>query len=134
MSIYNFFYSNPDPIVLSHRVADFCHAPFPTCKPVGKGAKRYNLAECKEWLKENQVCQSGKTKMGKLHAGIMVDGKRIHRELPEGATSGDAKLVEMELRASGALPMTAVLALFVKHAQALRSAETAKHQAKRLGP
>ena len=32
------------------------------CTPVGKRAKRYNLAECKEWLKENQVCQSGKTK------------------------------------------------------------------------
>lgn len=88
-----------------------------------------------------------KDKKGKLHVGIMVDGKRVHRELPEGATTGDAKLVEAELRASvarapkekkvhipGDLPMTAVLAIFVEHAQALRSADTAKHHAKRLGP
>lgn len=32
------------------------------CTPVGKRAKRYNLAECKKWLKENQVCPPGKTK------------------------------------------------------------------------
>lgn len=88
-----------------------------------------------------------KDKKGKLHVGIMVDGKRVHRELPEGATAGDAKLVEAELRASvarapkekkvhipGDLPMTVVLAIFVEHAQALRSADTAKHHAKRLGP
>ncbi|CAM3351073.1 MULTISPECIES: helix-turn-helix transcriptional regulator [Polaromonas] len=29
--------------------------------PVGSRSKRYDLAECKKWLKENQVCQSGKT-------------------------------------------------------------------------
>ena len=35
---------------------------------------------------------------GRLHVGIMVGGRRIHRRLPEGATAGDAKLVEAELR------------------------------------
>lgn len=30
--------------------------------PVGQRAKRYNLAECKQWLRENQ-CQSGRTRM-----------------------------------------------------------------------
>ncbi len=29
--------------------------------PVGLRAKRYDLAECKIWLKENQPCQSGTT-------------------------------------------------------------------------
>lgn len=27
--------------------------------PVGKRSKRYDLAECKKWLKENQQCPSG---------------------------------------------------------------------------
>ena len=30
--------------------------------PVGVRSKRYDLAECKKWLKENQQCQPGKTK------------------------------------------------------------------------
>ena len=30
--------------------------------PVGVRSKRYDLAECKQWLKDNQVCQSGKIK------------------------------------------------------------------------
>lgn len=29
--------------------------------PVGLRSKRYDLAECKMWLKENQPCQSGMT-------------------------------------------------------------------------
>ena len=31
------------------------------CTPVGSRAKRYNLPEVKQWLRENQ-CQSGRTK------------------------------------------------------------------------
>lgn len=31
------------------------------CTPIGKRAKRYDLAECKKWLRENQ-CQPGSTK------------------------------------------------------------------------
>lgn len=36
-------------------------------------------------------------KDGRLHVGIMVAGRRIHRRLPPGASKGDAKLVEAEL-------------------------------------
>jgi hypothetical protein len=32
--------------------------------PVGVRAKRYNLDECRRWLRENQSCQSGKTSAG----------------------------------------------------------------------
>lgn len=31
------------------------------CTPVGR-AKRYDLVECKRWLRENQPCQSGQIK------------------------------------------------------------------------
>lgn len=31
------------------------------CTPVGARAKRYDLAECKQWLREHQPCQHGKT-------------------------------------------------------------------------
>lgn len=37
--------------------------------PVGIRAKRYNLAECKTWLKANQ-CQSGKTKVAVNTSGL----------------------------------------------------------------
>ena len=30
--------------------------------PVGLRAKRYDLDECKRWLRENQQCQSGQTR------------------------------------------------------------------------
>lgn len=84
-------------------------------------------------------------KDGRRHVGIMVGGKRVHRILPEGATAGDAKLVEAEIRSAlarqpkqvnipGDPPMTAVLALFVEHAKGLRSADTSEFHAKRLGP
>ena len=32
--------------------------------PVGLRAKRYDLDECRRWLKEHQPCQSGKTNGG----------------------------------------------------------------------
>mgnify|MGYP000365285060 CR=1 FL=1 len=83
-------------------------------------------------------------KAGRRHVGIMVQGKRVHRILPEGATASDAKLVEAELRAAvarspktvnipGDPPMAAILAIYVEHAQALRSAETSEYHARRLG-
>ena len=37
-------------------------------------------------------------KQGRKHVGVMVGGKRVHRILPEGATSGDAKRIEAEIR------------------------------------
>ena len=40
--------------------------------PVGVRSKRYDLAECKAWLRVNQ-CQSGKTK----------NGSDLHRFTPE---------------------------------------------------
>jgi predicted DNA-binding transcriptional regulator AlpA len=38
------------------------------CTPVGVRAKRYNLAECKEWLRNNP-CPSGKTRMADSTSG-----------------------------------------------------------------
>lgn len=80
---------------------------------------------------------------GRIHVGIMVKGKRLHRRLPEGATKGDAKLVQAELRKAagrntvvipGDPPMSAVMNLYMEHADSLRSPETAKHHAVRAGP
>lgn len=31
------------------------------CTPVGLRAKRYDLAECKQWLREHQPCRTGQT-------------------------------------------------------------------------
>lgn len=41
-----------------------------------------------------------KDSKGKLHVGIMVDGKKIHRALPEGSTASDARRIEAEIRSS----------------------------------
>ena len=84
-------------------------------------------------------------KDGRRHVGIMVSGRRIHRVLPEGATAGDAKRIEAELRSAvakqpkavnipGDPPMTSIMALYVEHSKHLRSASTSEHHAKRLGP
>lgn len=81
-------------------------------------------------------------KQGRLHVGIMVSGKRIHRRLPEGATARDAKLIEAELRRAagrketsipGDPPMPTVMGLYLKHAETLRSPDTAKFHALRAG-
>ncbi|NHZ94637.1 site-specific integrase [Massilia sp. CCM 8734] len=82
---------------------------------------------------------------GRKHVGVMVGGKRVHRVLPEGATTRDAKLVEAEIRSAvarapkevnipGDPPMSVVMALYVEHSKTLRSAETSEYHAKRLGP
>lgn len=80
---------------------------------------------------------------GRIHVGIMVSGKRIHRRLPEGATKSDAKLVEAELRKAagrkqvnipGDPPLTEIMGLYLAHADTLRSPETAKFHALRAGP
>jgi len=85
---------------------------------------------------------------GRKHVGIMVKGERIHRILPEGATAGDAKLVEAQLRAAVAqkpkatkqvnIPgdpmLTEVLALYLEHSQTLRSPKTAYYHAARIIP
>lgn len=80
---------------------------------------------------------------GRIHVGIMVSGKRIHRRLPEGATKSDAKLIEAELRKAagrkqvnipGDPPLTEIMGLYLAHAETLRSPETAKFHALRAGP
>lgn len=83
-------------------------------------------------------------KEGRRHVGIMVAGKRVHRILPKGASAGDAKQLEADLRAAvghqrapvvpGDPPMTAVLGVYLEHARTLRSPDTAIHHANRLGP
>lgn len=82
---------------------------------------------------------------GRRHVGIMVRGQRVHRTLPEGATAGDAKQLEAELRASvgrnrapaipGDPPLMEILELYAEHCDSsLRSPETAKFHAARLYP
>lgn len=84
-------------------------------------------------------------KDGRKHVGVMVQARRVHRIMPAGATVRDAKLVEAEIRASisrtpkhvdipGDPRMTAILQLYVEHAQRLRSAVTSESHAMRLEP
>lgn len=85
-------------------------------------------------------------KKGRKHVGVMVGGKRVHRILPVGATEGDAKLIEAQLRTAIAkapakrvnLPgdpmLVEVMALYMVHSDTLRSPKTAKHHAVRFGP
>lgn len=80
---------------------------------------------------------------GRIHVGIMVRGKRIHRRLPQGASKGDAKLIEAELRKAAGQkqvripsdpPLSEIMGLYLAHADTLRSPETAKFHALRAGP
>lgn len=80
---------------------------------------------------------------GRLHVGVMVKGKRIHRRLPKGSSKSDAKQLEAGLvQAAGRKqavipgdpPMDFVMALYMEHADTLRSPDTAKHHAVRTGP
>lgn len=82
---------------------------------------------------------------GRRHVGFMVGGRRVHRRLPEGATSSDAKRVEASLREAigrarpdvvipGDPPLAQVMALYIRHADTLRSPSTAKDSANRIGP
>jgi len=82
-------------------------------------------------------------KRGRLHVGIMVEGKRIHRSVPKGATKGDAKLIEAELRKAagqrrvnipGDPSMQEVMGIYLEHAKSLRSPETATFHALRACP
>ena len=87
-------------------------------------------------------------KAGRYHASVMRDGRRVHRTLPAGASSRDAKLVEAQLLQAvadapkaqkrvdipGDPSLTEVMALYVKHAATLKSSKTAIHHADRLAP
>lgn len=82
-------------------------------------------------------------KAGRRHAGIMVGGKRLHRILPQGATAGDAKQCETDLRnsiaargptVSGDPALAQVMPLYMAHADTLRWPEPAKLCARRIAP
>ncbi len=82
-------------------------------------------------------------KTGRRHVGVMVSGQRLHRILPPGASAGDAKQIEAELRGAlgrkgvnipGDPPMAAIMGLYIQHAKTLRSGTTATHHANRIGP
>jgi integrase len=83
-------------------------------------------------------------KQGRRHVGVMVAGRRVHRILPPGASAGDAKRVEAELRAAigrqkqptvpGDPTLSHVMGLYLVHCDTLRSPTTAKYHAMRLGP
>lgn len=84
---------------------------------------------------------------GRWHAEACHQRRRLHRVLPQGATEGDAKLLAAELLRSlhhtasnrapsipGDPPLTALLADYTeRHAYTLRSPETARHHAFRIG-
>lgn len=81
---------------------------------------------------------------GRYHVGVMVGGKRVHRRLPEGASARDAERIDAELKVAlhrqkgpaipGDPPMAEVMGLYLAHAKTLRSPQTARYHALRLGP
>lgn len=82
-------------------------------------------------------------KKGRRHVGVMAGGRRVHRILPAGATAGDAKQLEADIRSALAVDtspripgdprLTEIMALYIEHADTLRSTSTAVHHAKRIG-
>jgi integrase len=82
-------------------------------------------------------------KNGRRHVGIMAGGRRVHRILPTGATAGDAKQLEADLRAAMAVDkipripgdprLTEIMTLYTAHAEHLRSTSTALDHARRIG-
>lgn len=82
-----------------------------------------------------------KDKEGRWHAEVCIDGQRLHRILPKGAGKKDAERKEAELRKSAERveftedpPLTEIMALYMAHADSLRSSKTAKEHAARLAP
>lgn len=83
-------------------------------------------------------------KQGRLHVGIMASGQRVHRTLAPGASARDAKLIEAELRRSiakrgapvvaGDPQLVECMGLYIRHCDTLRSPQTAKYHALRIGP
>ena len=83
-------------------------------------------------------------KNGKQHISLMAGGQRVHRRVPEGASAGDAKQLQAELRVAlgkkrapripGDPQLAEVMGLYLQHCDTLRSPETARYHALRLGP
>jgi integrase len=83
-------------------------------------------------------------KEGRLHVEVCVGRRRVHRRCPQGATAADAKQLEAEItralgqRRAPVVPgdplLTDVLGDYTeRHARHLRSPETARFHAYRLG-
>lgn len=83
---------------------------------------------------------------GRFEVSVCVRGVRLHRRLPAGSGAGDAKRVESELRiAAGrsagkrrvAIPgdpsLLEVMAEYIAETEHLRSPDTARHHAQRIG-
>lgn len=84
---------------------------------------------------------------GRWHAEACVKRRRLHRVLPPGSTARDAKRIESELiralhttaptrtvHIPGDPPLVNLLADYAeRHAKTLRSPDTAKHHAARIG-
>lgn len=83
-------------------------------------------------------------KKGRRHVGVMLNGKRVHRVLPKGASASTAKQIESSLRTAlgsqrvvripGDPQLAEVMGLYLTHASKLRSPITAKFHAGRIGP
>lgn len=80
---------------------------------------------------------------GSADIRVCVNYQRVHRRLPPGSGASEAKRVEAELRAAlarnkpviipGDPGLSEVMALYIAHAATLRSPETAKFHALRIG-
>lgn len=82
-----------------------------------------------------------KDKEGRWHAEVCIDGQRVHRILPKGAGKKDAEKKELELKQQAERveftqdpPLVEVMALYMVHAESLRSTKTAQEHAARLAP
>lgn len=87
-----------------------------------------------------------RTEAGGWEISVCVRGVRLHRRLSPGTSASDAKRTEADLRlaagkAKGARqvaipgdpPMLQVMALYMDYADHLRSPDTARHHAQRIG-
>lgn len=85
-----------------------------------------------------------RTKEGGYDIAVCVSRQRVHRRLPPGTPASEAKRIEAELRASlarhrapvipGDPSLTEIMTIYMVHADTLRSPDTAKHHARRIGP
>jgi integrase len=80
---------------------------------------------------------------GSAEISVCVNYQRVHRRLPPGTGSSEAKRVEAEIRSAlarnkqvvipGDPGLTEVMALYLAHTETLRSPDTAKFHALRIG-
>jgi integrase len=84
-----------------------------------------------------------RTKAGGYEINVCVNYQRVHRRLPPGTSASEAKRVDAELKAAlgkragpvipGDPGMTEVMALYMGHLETLRSPDTARYHALRIG-